>query len=198
MICPGCGTPNVIHAYGQTDNPPCATWARCPRCGAANNVEAKYRPGVTVDIRDELGICYICAIREERAREYAAGKSKRTLIINGYTYAADPANSVPLGNPDPHPRTSMRGMAGRRFDIERFDGTPPFSCYSLWAGGEVDEWSRDRMPDNARFLNGAERAQVGPTTCFNPSRDSDGTRSAAAKTPVPQDCQARPEGIANV
>lgn len=175
MICPGCNTRGVVHAYGQTTNPPCASWPRCPRCADAFNPDAKYIASRTDDIRGELGICYCCAIREERARDYAAGKSKRTLVIDGYTYSADSGNSVPLGQPDPQPRATMRGMAGRRFDIERLDGTPPFSCYSLWAGGEVDQWSKDRMPDNARFLNGARRANASGTTCFNPSRDTDGS-----------------------
>ncbi|MDF2382447.1 hypothetical protein JMG10_13275 [Nostoc ellipsosporum NOK] len=172
MICPGCNTPGVVHAGGRGENPPCADWPRCPRCNAANDGARNYREGRTRDICEELGVCYVCAIREERARDYAAGKAKNTLIIDGYTYSADRANSVPLGNPDPRPGTPMRGMAGRRFDIERFDGTPPFSCYSLWAGGPVDEWSRERMPDNARFLNGAKRVNASGITCFNGSSEA--------------------------
>lgn len=172
MICPGCGARHVRHAGSHTADPPCASWPRCPRCNEPHNGGTNYRAGAERDICEELGICYLCAIREQRAREYASGKSPRTLIIDGYTYAADPSNCVPVGMPDPHPHQRLRGMAGRRFDIERFDGSPPFSCYSLWAGGEVDEHSRERMPDNARFLNGARRANASGTTCFNPSRDS--------------------------
>lgn len=170
MICPGCNTPRVVHPYAHTENPPCAIWPRCPRCDAATKADASDTGGSWKVIRVELGLCDICAIREERAREYAAGKSKNTLIIGAYTYSADRSNCVPLGEKDPHPFQQNRGMAGRRFDIERLDGSPPFSCFSLWAGGEVDGYSRDRMPDNARFLNGAERADASGITCFNPSR----------------------------
>jgi len=169
VICPGCGTKNMEHAYARTENPPCATWPRCPRCNEPNNPDAKYLAGVESSIRDELGICYCCAIRENTARQYAAGKLPNLLIINGATYSIDPRNTVNLGAPDPSPRTPMRGMAGRRFDFERLDGSPPKSCYSLWYGSTVDPACRDRMPDNARFLNGAERCEVGHTTCFNPS-----------------------------
>jgi len=169
MICPGCGTKNTEHAYSRTENPPCASWPACPRCGEAHDIAAKYRAGPEATIRDELGVCYICAIHEHELRKYEAGRSRNLLIIGGATYTADPANTVALGAPDPHPRATMRGMAGRRFDFERLDGSPPKSCYSLWYGSEVRPWARERMPDNARFLNGAERADVGGTTCFNPS-----------------------------
>lgn len=166
LICERCETPGIRHS--SLDD--CAAWPRCPRCGAATKPDASDTSGSWKPIRLELGLCNICAIREERAREYVSGKAKDTLIIDGYTYGADRRNCVPLGNKDPHPGAQFRGMAGRRFDIERFDGSPPFSCYSLWAGGAVDEWSRDRMPDNARFLNGARRSQVGEITCFDSSK----------------------------
>lgn len=172
MICPGCGAKNTEHAYSRTENPPCASWPKCPRCGEAGNGPDSYRQSETTAIMAELGICFCCSVREETARNYVANKSPGLLIINGATYSADPRNTVPLGAPDPHPRAQMRGMAGRRFDFELLDGSPPKSCYSLWYGSEVDKWCRDRMPDNARFLNGAERVQVGETTCFNPARNS--------------------------
>ncbi|MHA0335799.1 hypothetical protein [Sphingomonas aquatilis] len=169
MICPGCGAKNTEHAYARTENPPCASWPKCIRCGEAHNGGANYVAGRTRDICEEIGACYTCAIREENARDYAAGKMRNALVIDGALYSFDPSNTVPLGAPDPHPRQPMRGMAGRRFDFQKLDGSAPKSCYSLWYGSPVDEWSRDRMPDNAVFLGGAERTQAGDITCFNPS-----------------------------
>lgn len=142
----------------------------CARCGKETLADASNTSGSWKPIRLELGICDICAIGEERARAYAAGKGTRWLIIDGHMYSPSAHDTVPLGKPDPRPRTPMRGMAGRRFDFERFDGSPPVSCYSLWSGGEVDPWARDRMPDNGRFLNGATKARAGDILCFNPSR----------------------------
>lgn len=97
------------------------------------------------------GTCFTCAFWELRAETGAK------TIIDGCVYS-------------PGRRTSgeFRGCAGRRFDIEYFDGKR-ITTFDLWVGGVIPQRWRDRMPDTARFLNGAERAQVGDTTCFNPS-----------------------------
>lgn len=171
MICPGCNTKNVEHAYARTDNPPCASWPRCSRCGDVAEPSNGYRQSRITDLMTEHRICFGCAHGEEQAENYAAGRTPGLLIIGGAIYSADKRQCVPLGNADPSPTARWRGMAGRRFDIERLDGSAPFSCYSLWYGRTVDPAMRDRMPDNARFLHGAERTQAGDITCFNPSRE---------------------------
>lgn len=71
-------------------------------------------------------------------------------------------------------------MAGRRFDIEYFDGSR-ITTFDLWGGGQVPEHWRDKFPDTARFLNSAKRDKAGDTTCWNPSDPK------APKHPLPKD-----------
>jgi hypothetical protein len=67
----------------------------------------------------------------------------------------------------------MRGMAGRRFDIEYIDPSiyvgQRTTTFDLWSGSTMPEHLRAIFPDTARFLGGAEKVQVGETTCWNPS-----------------------------
>jgi hypothetical protein len=87
--------------------------------------------------------------------------SKMT-IIGGHVYG--PGNRT---------TGEFRGMAGRRFDIEYL---PPSiyagqkcTTFDLWSGSAIPERLRSNFPDTARFLGGAEKANAGGTTCWNPS-----------------------------
>ena len=97
------------------------------------------------------GVCFSCAFWRIRC-----DKGPGT-VINGVDYG-------------PGSRTSgeMRGMAGRRFDIEYFSGQR-ITTFDLWSGGQVPERFRERLPDTARFLNGAHEAMAGGGLCWNPS-----------------------------
>jgi hypothetical protein len=101
---------------------------------------------------DRDGLCFGCAFWELRAEKGCP------TVIDGCTYT-------------PGTRTSgeFRGCGGRRFDIEYFDGRR-VTTFDLWVGGVIPERWRNRIPDTARFLNGAERVQVGDTICFQESR----------------------------
>lgn len=98
------------------------------------------------------GLCFGCNFWRERVDQV----EETTAIIDGYWYA--PGNRT---------EGKFRGMAGRRFDIEYFDGRK-CTCYDLWSGGDIPEHFREQLPDNARFRQ-AERVKVGETTCFNPT-----------------------------
>lgn len=83
-------------------------------------------------------------------------------IIDGHTYS-----------PGSRTEGRMRGMAGRRFDIEY---VPPsrhagarITTFDLWAGSKVPDQLRAKFPDTAVFLGGATRAKVGETTCWDGS-----------------------------
>lgn len=75
----------------------------------------------------------------------------------------------------PGNRTSgeMRGMAGRRFDIEYIAPSiyagQRITTFDLWSGSLIPERLLSKFPDTARFLGDAEKANVGGTTCWNAS-----------------------------
>lgn len=122
--------------------------APCPCCGKAefhtaySGSEGK-RMGTT-------GECFECAFWQLRCER------PPPLIIDGWTYSpgSEPA--------DPSRDRRLLGMAGRRFDFQFLDGRGPYTSHNLWCGGQIPERFRDRLPDNARFLNGAEAVEVSP------------------------------------
>ena len=98
--------------------------------------------------------CFTCDFWEDRCAQ------KHATVIDHCTYS--PGNNTSGRD---------RGMAGRRFDIEYFADGRRVTTYDLWSGGEIPERYRDRIPNTARFLGGAERADAGGTTCWNPADD---------------------------
>lgn len=90
----------------------------------------------------------------------------RRIIIDGYCYGV--GDKEPTRDAKDRVSGEMWGFGGRRFDIELFTGQR-FTTHNLWGGGQIPERFRERMPDNARFLNGASKAQVGATTCWDSS-----------------------------
>ena len=96
-------------------------------------------------------ICFLCAFWELQSE-----KTQKT-VIDGCVYT-----------PGRRTKGEFRGCAGRRFDIEYFDGTK-ITTYDLWVSGIIPDRWKDKISNTARFLNNAERAQVGDITCFNPS-----------------------------
>lgn len=146
MKCPTCGNDGVIHGDGH-----CKDYPRCVWCGRADSPDA-YRSSEVVPLMRELSICFHCAWMEEKARAGA------DLVIDGCIYGLGPRKT-----PGPY-----NGMGGRWFDIEYFDGRRIRTC-DLWAGSKIPERFRDRLPDTARFLNGAGFVKVGDGGCWNAS-----------------------------
>ena len=122
---------------------------RCSCCG--DSYRESYGPSNELTRMQRDNVCFMCAFWSLKAERGCA------TVIDGCTYS-------------PGRRTSgeFRGCAGRRFDIEYFTGKR-ITTYDLWVGGVIPERWRDKLPDTARFLNGAERATVGGITCFDPS-----------------------------
>lgn len=128
--------------------------APCAICGAVE-FSVSYGKCREKTRMDRDGLCFICAFWELRA------EAGCPTVIEHCVYT-------------PGRRTSgeFRGCAGRRFDIEYLDGRR-ITTFDLWVGGVIPERWRKRLPDTARFLNGAELVQVGETTYFNHSRNAD-------------------------
>jgi hypothetical protein len=125
----------------------------CAHCGAAGYSTAFGRCPEKRRM-DELGVCFRCAMWSIRAEE------THGTVIGGRVYSV---GNRPKGAP-------LAGMAGRRFDIEYFDGRR-VTTYDLWAGDEVPERYREKIPNTACFLGGAGAVKVGDTTCWQPSRE---------------------------
>lgn len=112
----------------------------------------------------ERRLCWNCNYWVEEEKRYEKDHRSMT-IIDGHVYR--PGNRT---------TGSMRGMAGRRFDIEYIEPSlyagQRITTFDLWSGSTMPSHLRDKFPDTARFLDGAERVQVGETTCWNHSSRS--------------------------
>lgn len=129
----------------------------CKDCGAIDYSTA-YTPNCAEKkIIDAEGVCFTCAYWRVRIKE------KHDVVIDGHIYS--------LGDIKKAPNSPHAGMAGRRFEVEFFDGRRVVT-HDLWSGSTVPEHYRRLIPDTARFVGGAERCQVGETTCWNPSRET--------------------------
>jgi hypothetical protein len=119
----------------------------------------------------ERRLCYMCNYWVDFA---AKNKAEGMTIIGGTTYT--PGNRT---------TGSMRGMSGRRFDIEYI---PPsihagkrITTFDLWCGSTIPEHLLAKFPDTAKFLANAGAENVGGTRCWNPSN------SKAEPYPLPRD-----------
>lgn len=127
----------------------------CSQCGkeANNTYSEPYRTDML-----RLLLCWTCNFW----REFGETKvPEMATIIEGRSY--DPGSD----------RNPGQGMAGRRFDIEYI---PP-SVYAgqkittndLWSGSEIPAYLREKFPDTARFLGGAEFCRIGDGGAWNSS-----------------------------
>lgn len=141
--------------------------APCACCGE-ENFSTGYHDCHEKRRMDRDGLCFTCAFWELKAEK------DNPTVIDGALYT--PGNRT---------HGDFRGMAGRRFDIEYFDGRR-ITTFDLWSGGPIPDRWKSRIPDTARFLNEAKRVQVGETTCFNQSTAS------APLYPLPKDNPPKP------
>lgn len=130
----------------------------CVRCGEEGR--NTYMEPIGTRLLDKR-ICFSCDYFEQLDERLGRDHAKMT-IIGGHVYT-------------PGSRTTgeFRGMAGRRFDIEyvlpSIHAGSRITTFDLWSGSALPDWLKAKYPDTAKFLGGAEKAQVGETTCWNPS-----------------------------
>lgn len=126
----------------------------CRECGADNYWTSYSASSPEKALMDADGICFGCAFWRVKA------DTTHDTVIAGRIYSVGDINR-PSG---PH-----NGMAGRRFDIEYFDGRR-VTTHDLWCGGEVPEKYKARIPDTARFLGGAGFVKIGDGGAWNCSQ----------------------------
>lgn len=126
----------------------------CKDCGAVDYSTSFMQTSEVKKAMDAHGVCWDCAYWLVQIEK------KHDTVIEGRIYSV---GNRPKGG-------STNGMAGRRFDIEYFDGRT-VTTHDLWAGSDVPERYKSLIPDTARFLGGAGFVKVGDGGCWNPSKE---------------------------
>ena len=127
----------------------------CKDCGAENygvNFTPNCAEKKTIDAE---GVCFSCAYWRICAAQ------PHETVIDGRIYSVGDRPSSP-----------RNGMAGRRFDIEYFDGRR-VTTYDLWAGGDIPERHKPAIPNTARFIGGAGFIKIGEGGAWNASSDTE-------------------------
>lgn len=127
----------------------------CRDCGAVNYSVSFMPTCAEKKLIDSEGVCFSCAFWLVQVEK------KHETVIDGRIYS--------VGDVKKPPNQPHSGMAGRRFDIEYFDGRR-VTTHDLWSGSEVPARLRGRIPDTARFLGGAGFVRIGDGGAWNPSR----------------------------
>lgn len=134
----------------------------CSECGALDR--NTYCEPHRTDMLDRR-LCWHCNYWRDFEVSLARDHLKMT-IIDGHVYGPGNRTSGP-----------MRGMAGRRFDIEyiapSIHAGKRVTTFDLWSGSTLPEKLKGKYPDTAKFLAGADRCQVGETMCWNPSDEKE-------------------------
>lgn len=127
-----------------------ALWAECvdgPRCGECNAPIAFDRNyGTAADKARRLTdrLCFSCDHWRERIKG-----GTHVVVIDGYRYSI---------SPDLPPRSrDCAGHGGARFVIRFHDGREVVT-HNLWANGRVPDHFRDRIVDNAVFVQAPQQS----------------------------------------
>ena len=80
--------------------------------------------------------CFSCDFWEQKVQ-----KGDR-VVIDGHCYWIGPEKKGPY---------EFSGFGGRRFHIRFKDGSEVIT-HNLWSNGDIPEHYRDRLPDNAEFI----------------------------------------------
>jgi hypothetical protein len=106
---------------------------KCNECGTVG-YSTGYMDGSTKRTMDEQGVCFNCAFWINQSNR------KDQVVIDGLMYWIGKGGGG--------------GMAGRSFDIQMDDGRL-IETNDLWHQGTIPYHFKERMPDNATFMNGA-------------------------------------------
>lgn len=107
----------------------------CKICGGI--VELEYTEPLKSELIED-GICFSCHFWKEKVHSY----NERTVIVDGLHYRYF----------DDNPGAAFLGFGGREFRIKFNDGREVVT-HNLWHQGNIPERFRDKLPDNAQFIN---------------------------------------------
>lgn len=110
--------------------------SKCPVCGKElGEFKSDF------DYIKSEGICFSCSIWKERYEKLPFLSKYIVAIIDGTYYHIGPEDNRP---------NSVRGFGGSKFVI-RFKDGHEVTTTNLWCGGDIDEYWKQFLPDNANF-----------------------------------------------
>lgn len=110
----------------------------CPECKQESHDWKHY-----TNLRESY--CFSCNFWQDLVEEQLTKLDIYFLRIKGHHYQTH--------KEEKHRRyTKYNGFAGRQFIIKLDDTEEIFDTYNLWHQGKIPEHFRDRLPDNAEFV----------------------------------------------
>lgn len=130
---------------------------RCTDCQhvEAGHLDPETHKGTNIDTivypaSEARGLCFDCDHWTRLFEKYAGGDA--VVRVDGVHYV--------MGDEDAG--RAMRGFGGRAFLIAFHNGRRVWST-NMWCQGDIPDHWRDRLPDNAAFVNGETWAEVAGT-----------------------------------
>ena len=117
---------------------------KCKICGKIEESDKWIR-----STKEELESNHICFDCNHWRNLYEHDKTNIHFIVNGTHYIPDDEDS----------KSHFRGFGGALFVIQSFKGTITKST-NLWCQGDISPEWREKMPDNARFLQWNDKGNL--------------------------------------
>lgn len=115
-------------------------------CKICNGIVSTHYIEPTRTILKEKNLCFNCNFWQDKLDRLLSG-DHRVFVIGGTMYYHS--------NDDRDPVRTFRGFGGRKFMIQRLDGEI-LETNNLWCNGEVPKDFKDKIKDNARFINNGD------------------------------------------
>lgn len=136
-------------ATGGTSRNP-ASWTDYPAVTGGTGTEGRtkyvtYNSDGTKTIRE---ITVTVTERQDSNDEFwerQLADRTNALVINGKHYR--------IGTDNGRASADFKGFGGRKFGVQRLDGSEPFDVDDLWFQGPIPPKWRQQLPDTARFTN---------------------------------------------
>lgn len=154
-----CWYPNIAHHKGGGQvchkAKDLGTWLQCNLTGELYRDPVKsVVPGKTRDYMVTHHVCQSVAFWRMLQAKHAG--DPYWFIVGGDSYGCAP--SAVCRDRKPRGSDSCRGFGGRTFRVRKFDSDEVLVIDDMWHQGNVPEWLRSELPDNAEFVRELEVA----------------------------------------
>lgn len=128
---------------GSSRNP--ASWTDYPGGTEGRTQYVTYNSDGTKTIREIIVIVRERQDSNDEFWEMQLADRTNALVINGKHYR--------IGTDNGRASAGFKGFGGRKFGVQKLDGTDPFDVDDLWFQGPIPPKHRDKFPDTAQFTN---------------------------------------------